>query len=107
MGTPGTNGVGYDTYVPGQLIDNGSIDIGYNFRPGAVAVRPPFDPGTNVMAESITIEFDSTYDTGAQAVFSGFFTDDGWDAPLEDNMTGQGTIKISGEVTWIAAADAA
>jgi hypothetical protein len=109
MGTPSTtNGVGYDTFEPGRITDNGSIDVGYNFRPGASDARPSFDDGTSsTLIDAITIEFDSTHDTGALCAFNGFFTDDGWDAPNEDNMTGSGTIKIDGIVQWTAAASAA
>ena len=102
LGTPDTTGTGSDTFQGGVLVDEGSIDIGYNFRPGAAGARPPIGGS----AETITIEFDSTEVTGAQAAFSGFFTDDGWDAPHEDNMTGSGTVKISGAVTYTAAASA-
>ena len=100
FGSVNTNGVGSDAFVPGCLADQGSLDIGYNFRPGVATDRPSFTNG----AELVTIEFASTHETGALVSFSGFFTDDGWDAPFEDNMTGSGTIKISGDVAYTAAA---
>jgi hypothetical protein len=104
MGTPDTTGTGSDTFQPGLIVDEGTIDFAYHYRPssGGATSRPVF-----AAMETITIEFDSSHDTGAQAVFQGAVSDDSWDAPNEDNMTGAGTIKISGAIAWAAAASSA
>ncbi len=100
LGSVSTTGSGVDSFVPGGLVDEGSINVGFNFRPGVEAARPPM----GAREEVVEIEFDSTEVNGAKASFSGFFTEDDWEGPLENNMTGSGTIKIAGAVSYTAAA---
>lgn len=85
----GTSG-GKRTFIPSDLIDYGELNVGINFAPG---VDPPIDSA----AENITITFPNS-DASTWA-FSGFMTNFRYTAPLDDRMTAECTIKVTGDVT--------
>jgi len=90
----------YREFIPGRLIDGGTIEIEMLYDPEA---QPPIAGA----AESIVIEFPTTLTTGAKLTFTGFATDWSWGDPVEELMTSTVTIKVDGvttEPTWTAAA---
>lgn len=79
---------GARTFSPVDLYDAGELSFTGHFNPDT---SPPIN-GAN---ESITV----TFPAGATAVFSGHMTAYNPGSPLEDKMTVDVTIKISGSVT--------
>lgn len=82
------------TFIPGDLFDPGELTLdlqhdGDNY--------PPIDQA----AETITVIFPlgSGESTAARWAFSGFATGYNYSIPLEDLMTGQLTVKASGDIT--------
>lgn len=86
------------TFMPGDLVDEGEVTL-------EVAYNPNTQPPIRGAAETITITFPvpSGSSNGATAQFSGFCTGWDWNAPLEEKMVANVTIKISGTVTWVDA----
>lgn len=77
-------------FTPGDLIDWGELSISIQFDPAT-------DPPMGSAAETVTITFP---DSGASTwAFNGFMTGFNVKGPLEDKMTADCTIKISGDVT--------
>jgi len=75
------------TFIPGDLVDNGNLEVEIAFDPDAII--PIADA-----SESVVITFpDSTTWT-----FSAFMTAFKPKTPLEDRMTAQCTLKISGAI---------
>lgn len=83
------------TFMPGDLTDNGSVGLEFQFDPDE-------DPPISAAAETITITFPipSGLTSGATAVFTGFMTDWSFGVPLEELMTGSATLKVSGNIVW-------
>lgn len=81
--------------ILGDLADEGEVQFDFNFDPDE---QPPIKQP----AETITVTFriPDGLSNGATAQGSGGITDWSWGVPLEDKMTGQGTITWLGEVTW-------
>ena len=78
------------TFMPGDLYDGGEITLNIQWDPAA-AVKPPIGGAV----ETITIDF------GTPTVsFSGFATGYGYDVPLEELMTSEITIKVTGAITY-------
>ena len=90
LGTTGAR-----TFLPGDLVDNGSVELEINFDPDE---QPPIAGA----AETITVTFPTPPggSTPADAEFSGFVTNWSWGVPLEDKMTATITLKISGAIAW-------
>jgi hypothetical protein len=78
------------TFQPGDLVDNGTVEIEFWFDPADVP------PPINSAPETITI----TWPDDEDCSFTGFLTGWTWGNPLEDNIGGTATIKITGDVTW-------
>lgn len=81
------------TFMPGDLIDNGELQVDIHFNPGT---SPPIDQPE----ETVTLTFSS----GTTWVFTGFMTDYEPDAPMEDKMVASVTIKVDGAITITPAA---
>lgn len=75
-------------YVPGKLPDWGQLDVELAFDPD---IKPPLDNDP----ETWTI----TYPTGASWARAGFMENFRYTGPLEERMTGMGTLKFSGDLT--------
>ena len=90
LGTTGNH-----TFMPGDLVDNGNIQLDIQFNPDE---QPPIAGA----AETITISFPlgAGGTNKATAAFTGFVTGWSWGAPLEELMTASITIKVSGAITW-------
>ena len=86
------------TFMPGDLVDEGEFTAEFAFNPNN---QPPISGA----AETITITFPvpSGSSNSATAAFSGFCTGWEWTGSLEEKMTANLTIKISGTVTWVDA----
>jgi len=101
MGTaaPGAGKFGNRTFVPGDLSDPGTLEIEAFFNPDT---EPPVDQ----VAETWTVTFplfagDATPATWAA---SGFAVSFGFDNGLEELMTIRMDVKLSGNITMVAAA---
>ena len=83
------------TFMPGDLADEGEFTAEWAFNPNN---QPPIRGA----AETVTITFPvpSGLSNGATAVFSGFCTGWQWTGALEEKMTANMTVKISGSVIW-------
>jgi len=82
------------TYSPGSLYDAGEISVRYAFD-------PEIDPTTAITAaaETVTITFADAAPASTMAA-SGFMrTVPTITVPLEDRVTAQATIKLSGSIT--------
>jgi hypothetical protein len=92
MGTTGSK-----TWSPVKLIDEGSLDMAYNFD-------ADYEPPIKLAPETVTITFPipAGSSTGATLVGSGFLTGDSWSSELEEKMTGGATLRWAGPVTWTA-----
>jgi hypothetical protein len=101
MGTaaPGVGKFGNRTHIPGDLSDPGELRIQFHLDPDD---EPPIDQP----AETITVAFPlvSGDATPANWAGSGFATDFSLSVPLEDKMTGEMTVKFTGNITQTAAA---
>lgn len=84
-----------DTFMPGDLTDNGEVEVEFQFNPDN---QPPISGA----AETITISFplSSGESVKATAAFSGFCFGWQWGAPMEELMTATATLKVSGAITW-------
>jgi len=89
-----TGKIGNRTYMPNDLVDGGEISATIHFNPDTV-------PPIHAVPETITLNFGPTADAATWA-FSGFITSYRWTAPLDDKMTGEFTIKVSGPITITA-----
>lgn len=83
-----TTANGDKTFIPSDLIDNGEIGVQLNFDETAV---PPIDQA----ASACVINFPS----GHTWTCSAFLTKYGGEAPIDDRMTADCTIKITGGIT--------
>lgn len=72
------------TYVPGDLVDYGSVNVEFWYDP---EIEPPIDG----VAETWCI----TFDNGERIVFAGFMTNFQANAPMEEYMSGTATIKVA------------
>ncbi len=85
-----------ETFMPGDLVDNGEIECEFQFNPNT---QPPISGA----AETVTVTFPvpSGLSNGATAAFSAFVRR--WkSADLQNNekMMASVTLKVSGAVTW-------
>ena len=86
------------TFIPGALTDAGSIKFKVQFNPDKI-------PILDSAAETVTVTFPKGANTtGAKWAGSGFVTDFELNDPLDAIMTATVTVKISGNVTFTAAA---
>lgn len=94
----GAGKYGNMTFISGDLSDPGSLGLEIHFNP---ETTPPID----LVAETITITWPLAAgdSTAAKFAASGFCTDIGIAAPLDDKMVQSLTFKISGNVTLTAA----
>lgn len=85
------------TFIPGDLVDEGSVTL-------AIQYDPDSEPPKKGALETVTITFplSTGATTAASRAFSAFVT--GFDAGVEMDalMTGNVTIKVSGNVTVTA-----
>lgn len=79
-----------DTFIPGDLVDDGEIAVTYWFDPA------DGEPPIHAVPETITITFRS----GATATFNGFISGYDWTNPLEELQEASLTIKVNGAITW-------
>jgi len=82
---------GFKEFMPSDLVDWGEAKLTVAFDP---ATRPPIDAAV----EQITI----TFPEGDTWVFDGFLTKYEPKAPMEDKMTADVTLKVSGNVVMSA-----
>jgi hypothetical protein len=97
LGTTNANGtseIGNRTYMPNDLVDPGELTVTMHFDADKY-------PPIQAAAETITLNFGPTADTATWA-FTGFMTGYNWEAPLDDKMTGEYVIKITGPITIAA-----
>ena len=87
------------TFMPGDLVDQGSYDFALQFDPDTT---PPIDGAAEVI--TITFPLPSGQSTPATAVFTGFVVSRGEEVPLEDLMTASFTVKVTGNVVITASA---
>lgn len=80
------------TYMPADLVENGELTFTIHFNPDTAA---PIDGA----AETVTI----TWPSGATWAFTGFMTAYTPGAPFNGLMTGEVTVKVSGDITIVAA----
>ena len=74
-------------FTPADLYDAGELSLSIHFNPDT---DPPIDGDV----EEVTLTFPST----ATWVFNGFMTDYSPTGPLEDKMTADVTVKVSGDI---------
>lgn len=86
--THATTTSGKMTFIPSDLIDGGELQVELNF---SETTSPPIGSA----AETVTITFAS----GTTWAFTGFLTNYGGEAPIDDRMTASATIKVSGAIT--------
>lgn len=75
------------TFMPGDLIDNGEMNVDIHFNPGTT-------PPVKSPEETVTITFDS----GTTWAFTGFMMNYESDAPLDDKMVASCTIVVDGAI---------
>ena len=87
------------TFIPTDLYDPGSIDIEFDYDDDNVSSNAP---QFSAAAETITITWPivGTVAAGGKFAASGFMTNFGVSTPLEDKITGSGTFKMSGAITF-------
>ena len=88
---------GYKSFIPSKLVDPGEIELEIAFDPDDF---PPVDGA----AETITVTWplqSSGSSTPASWNCSGFVTSFEAQAPLEEKMTGNMTIKCSGTISAV------
>jgi hypothetical protein len=92
---------GYQTYIPGKLVEGGTVDMEIAFDPDAI---PPIAGA----AESIVVTFPipSGGAAGAYVTFTGYMNSWSWTDPMEEKMTASITIKVDGltDPAWTASA---
>ena len=79
-----------DTFIPGDLVDNGELRVEIGFDPSAT---PPIANA----ASTLTITFPNS--AASTWAFSAFMSDFEWTGPLEDLMKATCTIKATGAIT--------
>ena len=79
-----------DTFIPGDLTDNGTYDIDMSFNP---AVAPP----DTAVTSSCVITFPGT--AVNVATFDAFVIGVSQSIPFEDLMTATVTLKVTGAIT--------
>lgn len=79
---------GLMTFIPSDLIDNGTLSVEMAYLPGTA---PPISSA----AETVTV----TYPDSSTAAFSGFLTSFSPSIPIDDRMTASAEIKVSGAIT--------
>lgn len=97
LGTTAANGttqIGTRTFMPNDLVDPGELTVTMHFNPDKY---PPIEAAP----ETITLDFTGAANDATWA-FSGFITSYNWEAPLDDKMTGEYVIKITGPITITA-----
>ena len=94
MGTaaPSSNQIANDTFIPGDLIDPGSLEVEGHFNPDT---DPPMDQAAAATC-TVTIPGSTTPATWAA---SAFMTEFSIAMPLEDKMTFSATLKFSGIIS--------
>jgi len=101
MGTAaaGAGTFGNRTFIPGHLSDPGELRVTVHFNPDTL---PPID----ATAETVTLTYDESGGDTSGATWSatGFVTGFEMAAPLDDKMTADVTVKLSGNVTRTAGA---
>lgn len=75
-------------YIMADLVDSGELEVELNFDPSA---EPPIDDPF----EAVTLTFAS----GTTWEFSGALMNYGGAAPLDDRMTANATLAITGKIT--------
>lgn len=100
MGTaaPGAGQFGNRTYMPGHLVDPGEIRVTIHFNPDTL-------PPIHGEKEPVILSFDASGGDTTGATWAGeegFITGFEMAAPLDDKMTADVTIKLSGNVTRTA-----
>jgi len=75
------------TFMPADLYDGGEVSFGIHFDPDA-------DPPIDAVVEEVVI----TWPTGTTHTFQAFMTGYAPAAPLNDKMTGEVTLKVSGTI---------
>ena len=90
--------VGAHTHMPVDLIENGSLDIEIHFDPDTT-------PPINAVAETVVVTFPlgAGQTSAATWSFSAFMTNYKPGIPMEDIMVASCTLKISGDITIVAA----
>ena len=95
------------TFVPGGLIDPGTITLGWmanmNF-PGVTASGTTAAAMIAKAAEIITITFANTATTASTLAFTGYLKSVSVSGDAEAAWNGQMVFKAGGPVTWVAAA---
>ena len=76
------------TYIPGDLVENGSLTVTLAYLPGASLSIGQADP------------VQVTFPTGEIGTFDGFVQKLTPETPLEDKMVETVTFKVSGNVVW-------
>jgi hypothetical protein len=90
----------YMQYIPAKLIELGEVTFEFLFNPDS---QPPIGGATETI--TITFPLPAGQSTPADLEFDGFLTAWTWGAPLEEAMTGEGTIKLAGGTyVWTASA---
>lgn len=93
-----TTGFGSMTFIPSSLSDPGSLKFKIQFNPDKI-------PIIDTASETITVTFPKgTNTTGAKWVGTGFVTDFEMTDGLEAIMEATVTVKLSGNVSFTAAA---
>ena len=77
-----------DQFTPGDIVDYGEIRISWWFK---ADVEPPI----KLVPEVISIVLPDTTTWSATA----FMTDFEWGCPMEEGMTMDGTLKVTGDLT--------
>ena len=82
----------YMEFQPAELADGGSIEMEIHFDPDEI-------PPILAVPEQITITFPTPSGGlgGATLVFTGYVNAWSWEAPLEEVMTAEITIKVDGK----------
>ncbi len=96
--THSTTTGGYKTFIPSDLIDHGEVEVELHFDPD-VGTGIPIDGA----AETVTITFPTPVggSSGATWAASGFLTNFSFSAPIDDKMTANATLKLSGDITYV------
>jgi hypothetical protein len=89
------------TFMPGDLIDGGEIEVELLWEPGAAGTRPSYAGAIETV--TITVPMHSGGSVAAAVAFSGVVMDVGFDVPLDALMISTFKIKITGDLTWTAA----
>jgi len=86
------------TKIPGELVDGGTVEVGYQCDGGASTAWPPIAGA----AETVTIKLGAS--GGPSVAFSGFVSENNFDISGDEVLiTGTFTITVAGAVTYGAA----